>query len=548
MAHLLRLSGEKWRRAAARRLIHLTRPHTRLTFVLLLPWLAVAQPAATPDATPGLKLLDAVRTTLARDPAIQLQAEEVTASLGVAQEARGRFDTRLSSTVGQGLEHTPVRSTTNALNAGGFERLTVDRTTLRVGAAKLLRSGVEVSPGVQLTRVDDSLSGFDPENRAEVNFTVRVPLGRGLGRGDTGAEETAAQIAYEAARLDLRNVVALRLLNTAASYWNYLAATRRLEIVSQSELHARELITRTLDLVKAGEVPAAETNQLAANLADKTASRIATEQALLEARQALALAMGLPGDQLERLPPPVDPFPVPVEEALPPGLTAQEFIEQALSLRADLQSARLWEDSARTLSVASRRRLKPQVDLLLQVGYAGLDTGSQPGRLFASTYENIAGVNAFAGLNFEWPPANNAARGLFLQRDALYRQTVIRAADLERNIVSGVSLGLERLRNVMQEWKRSELAAREYETAVRNEKAKRQLGFSTFIDVVVLEDRLTSAALNHLGARLQHAVALARLRYETGLLLAGDAGGESLRLEHLTTLPPILRRAPPPKP
>ena len=53
--------------------------------------------------------------------------------------------------------------------------------------------GIEIGPTVKVTRVDDNLSPYEPENRAEVNFTIRVPLARGRGAKDTAAEETAAR-------------------------------------------------------------------------------------------------------------------------------------------------------------------------------------------------------------------------------------------------------------------------------------------------------------------------------------------------------------------
>jgi hypothetical protein len=80
-------------------------------------------------------------------------------------------------------------------------------------------------------------------------------------------------------------------------------------------------------------------------------------------------------------------------------------------------------------------------------------------------------------------------------------------------------------------------AIAEYEIAVKNEQIKRQLGLSDFLNVVTLEDRSINASLAHSAAQLQHAVALARFRNETGLLMAGDAQRMSITLEQLVTLP-----------
>jgi outer membrane protein TolC len=499
-----------------------------------------ASPAAAfedPRARPALGLLEAVRITLTNDPNIQLQEAAVHFSRGSLQEAKGRFDSRLAGSISQGLEQTAVQtSDTNALNPGGFQRLTVDRTTARASVYKQFRSGLEVSPGVQYTQFDDNNKvGLEPESRAEVNFTVRVPLGRGLGRKDVAAEETAARINLEASKMALRNVIAASVLNTAASYWNYRAATLRLQILQQSENRARELINNTLQLVKANEVPPAETNQLAANVADKVASRIAAEQELIEARHTLGLSMGVSPDTLAQFSPPTDEFPEPSDQVQ--ELAAHTFIQLALAQRTDLQSARLREGSARTMVDAAHARLKPQADLLLQAGYGGVAVGGESRRFVGAFSDNIEGVSGFLALNFSWPPANNAARGILVQQEALYEQALLRADDLARHIASGVEVSLERLRREGQALKETASAIAEYQIAVKNEQIKRQLGLSDFLNVVALEDRSINASLAHLTAQLQHAVALARFRYETGLLMAGDAQRISITLEQFVSLP-----------
>src|SRR5262245_51004154 len=85
--------------------------------VVPVAFAVAAAVAPEPPQRPALSLLQAVRTTLAHDPNIQLQQEEIHASRGSVQEAKGRFDTRLSSSLSQGLEQTAVQiSATNALN------------------------------------------------------------------------------------------------------------------------------------------------------------------------------------------------------------------------------------------------------------------------------------------------------------------------------------------------------------------------------------------------------------------------------------------------
>jgi outer membrane protein len=80
-------------------------------------------------------------------------------------------------------------------------------------------------------------------------------------------------------------------------------------------------------------------------------------------------------------------------------------------------------------------------------------------------------------------------------------------------------------------------AAQLYGTAVEDERQKLQLGLSTIIDLVLIEDRLTRSLLEDISATLSYAAALARLRFETGTIVSGDAAGFRVTADALTTVP-----------
>ncbi len=81
-------------------------------------------------------------------------------------------------------------------------------------------------------------------------------------------------------------------------------------------------------------------------------------------------------------------------------------------------------------------------------------------------------------------------------------------------------------REALRHGREALLAAREAVTlsrqAVENEKRKFQLGMSTLFDVILAEDALTNARLSEIAGQQAYAVAIARLRYETGAILVAD--------------------------
>jgi outer membrane protein len=508
--------------------------------------ICLSQPSTDSDvpAKGSLGLLEAVRITLAKDPAIRLQNQEVEIARGRVQEAKGKFDLKLSSSLGHERTQRAIPEILSVAYPGDgtqnpdtLVRLVDNLTTLRAGIDKPLRSGIVIGPEVTMTRADDNLSGLPVQNRAEVNFAVIVPLARGLGKKAATAEERAAKIDQEASLLNLEHTIAMQILRTGASYWNYLAADSRLQIVRDSEKRARDLFENTKALVEAKEVPAAELDQLTANLAEKTRASIAATQTVFEARQELGLAMGLRSDEIKTLPAASDSFP---GQETTPSLVPEaetELVELAIQERADLQAARLAEKSAAALLYLAKNQLEPQIDLTLKAGYGGLDQGGGINRFFNSYAENVEGLNGFAALQFNWPPANNAARGRYRQRQAIQNQLAIHSDDLARNIRSSVLVATHRLRSGRDELARSQVATNAYWQAVKNEKEKRLLGIATFNDVLLVEDRLTNAALENLAAQSQYATDLVRLRFETGTLMAGDKTGGSISLRELTIVP-----------
>jgi outer membrane protein TolC len=140
-------------------------------------------------------------------------------------------------------------------------------------------------------------------------------------------------------------------------------------------------------------------------------------------------------------------------------------------------------------------------------------------------------------LRYQWPIANNEARGLLLQRSADYQRTVISTNELARNISSRVVVALSALKNSALELEKSTEAVRFYRRSLDNEAKKYRLGMATLQDLIQIEFNLTNALLNEITARNKVASALGTLRFETGTLLEADQEHVSVGLEELTTVP-----------
>ena len=489
-----------------------------------------------------MTLLEAARETLAHDPNIQLQELQIKVDEGLLQNAAGQFDPALSTALAQGVTRVP-RSATDIAGGGFSDALTAvqDLTIYRAGITNQFRSGISVGSGIELDRFVDNLYQTQPANRASVSFVLKVPLLKGLGRAAADAQEQAARVNREAAVLDLQQTIAARILNTVAAYWNCLAAAEQLKVLRKSMERAASLVKAVQALAGIREMAASELLQAQADEAQKTAAVSAGEQALWQARQDLAQAIGLALEKMTQPPEPMEEWPSNLQTNLMAlQLDEPRLLIRSLHRRADYQSSQKAEAAARILEVGARLNAKPQLDLNLEAGYPGLDEANGLKGYFASLNPRpVSGPNLLASLSLEWPFGNHAARGLLVQRTAEQQQSQLRSQALARSIQAGILVALKELQNSRAALEKSEVASKDYGEAVDQEREKLRLRLSSILDAITLADRMESAQLSEVAARARYWIAVARCRYETGWLVRpGITPDSPISLEDFVTLPP----------
>jgi outer membrane protein len=114
-------------------------------------------------------------------------------------------------------------------------------------------------------------------------------------------------------------------------------------------------------------------------------------------------------------------------------------------------------------------------------------------------------------------------------------QYIISTNDLERKISSNVLIAINKLKNSLSELDRAHEALISYQSAVENEKKKFDFGISTLLDLISMEERLTTSLLNEISAQVTVANALAGLNFETGNLITSDGKFGSVRIEDLVS-------------
>ncbi len=515
-------------------------PFSKLIFVGLLLALLGARGAARAGDDHRVTLLEAVARTMVNQPTILLQNQEVKLARGRFQQASGQFDSIFGTSIAHDHEALPL-SESEKLSLGLSSTLS-DTTTYAMDLTRELRSGITLMPNVSIVRTSGYVASqgltSNAFNQSQVSFLMSIPLLKGLGVEAADAQEMAAKSDYEAGKMTMRFALSSSALDTVTAYWNCLAAAKNLRELREAEGRARRMLGDTRALIEHDELPQAELMQVQANLEDKKVARIAGEQKLFEATQALGLAMGLTRNDLASVPSPSDDFPAPpLDQVNRAGQQAGAITEIALGRREDFHAAKQQQKSARILVAASENNLLPKFNANVKVGYSGLKDDSGVVRFFSSVDNQIPGASVSFQLRYEWPVGNNSARGLMAQQVAAQNEALIRVQDLERKIASSVLTALSALEKNSNELTRARNSVRFYEAAVLNEKKKFQLGMSTLIDVITVEDRATTARLNEIESRQNVATSLAVLRFVTGTMLNAKGDKISVGIPELTTIP-----------
>lgn len=495
-----------------------------------------------PESAERLTLLESLESTLANQPQLHFQEQQVDMSRALKQQATGQFDLALAGNFSQAHTNSPLTQSQRALVvAEGFapaSNLAQNLSILNLGATKLYRTGVAISPLYQTARTTDNLITTQGTNISSIDFSVTVPLLRGRGRGAVAARETAAGKEVSATLLDLNQTISDLFVATASSYWEAVAARKQLEVARGSEERGRTYVENVQALIHADRLAKLEINQVAANLATRTADRIAAEQNLIGAQQELALAMGSDVDQISRANFSFEDFPESESQRLPVLNDAiTKYVQQAFIRRADYLAAQMRVEESRIMLVAAQNTLKPQLNLTFETGASGLSEGTAPAQFFNSPYHSIQGLDAIGGITYNFPLRNNLATGEVRQAQATLNQAQLKAIDLSRRISSSVVVAVSGVRNAAMQLEKARESVKSFEAALQGEREKFSLGLNSLVDVLTVEDRLTTAMTTQVSAQLSYALALTQLRSATGTIVEPDKAVHSVDRDLFFSLP-----------
>jgi outer membrane protein TolC len=415
---------------------------------------------------------------------------------------------------------------------------------LNLELAKLFRTGISLSPffnsSLEGTNfkgkprdVDFGGKGLEDLYNFRFGFNVVVPLMRGRGRDATGAGERAAEIDYEASLHSLQHETSVSVLSTALAYWDLRAAQETVAIIRRSVELQEQLIGLTQGRIDAGEIAQVELARGQASEARARARLESALQGLIQARVALATAMGIQGTEDEAtLPTASDDFPPVPEEPILGEAEVVALAAEALNRRQDLLAAGLFEDSGMVLTRAAETDKRPLIDAVGSVFWTALDE-----RSISNALDRWVGPSGSIQLDIQKPIANDLFEGRFLQRESDLRRRNITSTDLARVVQLGIVRTARSLEQAAERARQARRSVEGYDATVSAEFERFRTGDSTLIDAVLTEDQQLQAQQALISAQQEFAKLLAELRFESGRLVVHEPAGSVVEQQDLTTVP-----------
>jgi outer membrane protein len=489
----------------------------------------------------ALGLLDVVRAAMSRHPALQIQQQQVAIGDALRQQASGAFDRVIDAAADHGRLYLPRAPATGPASLSLAPTTTSD---LAASYSKLLRSGVLVRGVADVQRVTDTQTRLDGLTTSHVGLQLVFPLMRGRGQQTTTALERAADLERDSSVLEVRHVTAQLMTNVVSSYWGLVAAQRQLAVATASAERGELLVENMRTLIAADQTPRNDLSSALANLADREAAQFAAEQARIEARQQLILDMGVRQEEFPEQAA-LDEFPelMPLPEGTEPSGSLDALVEEALQRRADYAAVRMRVEAARVLRDAAQNGLLPEVNLSLDVGYAGLSEGRAFSRYFAGLGSRVQGPDIVARVSYQLPAQNSVALGRLAQADALLRQAELRATDVAREVRSSVVAAVSGWQNALLRVQKARDSVNAFRAALDGERDKLALGVGSIVNLLTIEDRLTAASEREVAAWRSYGESVVQLRFASGALVPLHDPMPTLTESTFTTVP----HAPPAK-
>lgn len=436
----------------------------------------------------ALSVEQAVALALANNPSLISQRQEPIIAGTFAAVERAVFDPELFA------------------GASGSE----EGEVAEAGVRKQLPTGTTL----ELT-LAQAFAGSGPRNSdTQVALTVTQALLDGFGIATNLVSLRQARTDVVASAYQLRGFVTALVADVELTYWNYLGARARIDILEKAVAVAERRAQATEARIAAGAAAEIQRYIFAAEAAQRRQALIDGRAAARRLRTELLRLISPSGAAPYRRG--VEPTStVTVEQTAPIDL-AGAYIELAWQRRANLNQARLLRVRQELQIVATSNGLLPRLDLFVTLGQGA------SGDFTAADFDERDGGESYdltAGLQFQYPLGNRSAEARFTRAQANRLQARAAIDNLRRLIAAQVRTAVIEVERAAAQIEASAVTVRLREKTEQAARTRFDIGRGTALQVAQAQRDLLAARLNRLAAFISYRQALIDLHVADGTLL-----------------------------
>ncbi|MBS63585.1 TolC family protein [Salinisphaera sp.] len=396
-----------------------------------------------------------------------------------------------------------------------------DGEAARAGIRQTLPTGTELELSVEQDLSESNRSPRQASTR--VGLTLTQALLNGFGVASNLVTLRQARADALASAYELRGFVTSLVADVESTYWNFLGARRRIEILENAVEVAERQSEEARLRIEAGTVARVEQAAFAAEAARRRQDLI--DGRAEAARLRIRLLQLISAPERLRYERAVEPTTEVATDAAPLDAPA-DYAALAARRRPELNQARLDVARNELEVVATRSGLLPRLDLFVTLGQTGF------ARNYGGAYENLDGGDTYdlsGALEFEYPLGNRAGRALQQRAKASVRQAEASLDNLQRVIEAEVRYALVEAERAAAQIDASAATVTLQRQTLEAEQARFDVGRSTGLLVAQAQRDLLAAELDRIDAFIAYRQALIDLFVADGSLLTRrlvDAPGE----------------------
>ncbi len=453
---------------------------------------------------------------------------------GQLKSYKGNFDYYLGVHGGRASSNMTL-SPENA-ELYGVSKLITNEFYYGAGLSKEFNFGLSFEPRLTFSQTEYKISSIKPFNATSLDFVFNLPLIKGLGKNIDAAHVEHASNAYQASLDKYHYTISSEFYNSLVLFINYLGVVQINDAYRIKMSRADSLLDITRIMVDKDELPASNIRTVEAYRSDVNLSVLSTGIEINNLKAEIGKILGIDLNDFINLKLSSRTLPDIVFLFNPDSGFINRSIQIAYINRKDLWALEKIQTGSSIMLDALQKNKLPELNLELDIGYAGYDEGVRFSNYYSSFYNNVGGANIQATLSYKIPFANSKAIGDYLSQKAILEQVNIQKRQKENATAIEISTIVRNLVSLSTEYQKTSASVDLYQEVLADQLFKLKLEKSTFVEYFTVEDKLMEVFLKKIRIEVILLKEIIKYKLATGLLIEKRKDQYIVKIEKLFTI------------